>query len=55
LKELHGLNEVRKVCRMILEVGKGFMLMINMYKAEDVTMLSDKQDVLNCLVEQFTQ
>lgn len=55
MKELHGLNEVRKVYRMILEAGKGFMLTINMCKAEDGTMLSDKQDVLNCLVKQFTQ
>jgi hypothetical protein len=40
---------------MISEARKGFTLMINMCKAKDGTMLSDQQDVLNCLVEQFTQ
>lgn len=54
-KEIHGLNKVRKFYRMISEARKGFTLMINMCKAKDGTMLSDQQDVLNCLVEQFTQ
>jgi hypothetical protein len=55
LKELHGLNGVGKFYRMISEARKGFTLTINMCQAKDGTMLSDQQDVLNCLVEQFTQ
>ena len=53
LKELH--NEVRKFYRMISEARNGFTLTINMCKAKDGTMLSDQQDVLNCLVEHFTK
>lgn len=55
LKKLHGLNKVRKFYRMISKATKGFTLTINMCKAKDGTMLSDQQDVLNCLVEKYTQ
>ena len=55
MKEIRGLNEVRKFYRMISEARKGFTLTINMCKAKDRTMLGDQQDVLHCLVEQFTQ
>jgi hypothetical protein len=40
---------------MISEAIKGFTLKINMCKAKNGTMLSDQQDVLHGLVEQFTQ